>query len=257
MSELFKSPVMPDFNTLATMGAIPNAKTVIVSGHHPDIDSETRDLWGSDSNFHFLSSAERMDIVSSSANDSVSGIGLQAVNIFGLDSDFKEINETVILNGATAVKTVKSYLRINMLIGVQCGSHETNAGDITATAETSSTLQDVIKADKGVSHSGKYTVPVGYTAFPFYYCMDVNRTLGIAGSLADFRIKTRYNLLNPSAPWLEMLDMQIDTNNSCFESMTPPIFIDWYEKTDIKLDAVCDNNNINCRAILCLILLKK
>ena len=59
-----------------------------------------------------MSAATVLKVSSSSTADDEGSTGAETVELFGLDADYNEINETVTLDGQTAVNTTKEYLRI-------------------------------------------------------------------------------------------------------------------------------------------------
>lgn len=83
----------------------------------------------------------------------------------GLDSNFDIKSEFVVLNGTSDVETTNSYTRINLMHIHGAGSNKSNVGDITATAQTDSTVTAIIKADEGESRNAFYSVPRGYDAY--------------------------------------------------------------------------------------------
>lgn len=68
------------------------------------------------------------------------------IKIVGIGSDWKEVSETIQLNGVTSVNTVNSYRFINDMYSVDT---KANVGAISATAATDSTLTSKIAAGAG------------------------------------------------------------------------------------------------------------
>jgi hypothetical protein len=93
------------------------------------------------------------------------GTGARTVLITGLDSNYREISETVNLNGTSNVNTVNSYRMIQSMTVTSVGSGATNAGAITATAATDSTVTSTIVASAGRSNEAVYMVPAKKTAY--------------------------------------------------------------------------------------------
>ena len=109
----------------------------------------------------YLASAETQNIVSSNVNDTSAGTGARTVLVSGLDTNFDEISETVILNGTTPVLTTLSYLRVSDLQVMTSGTGLENAGDITATASSAGTVQAFMEMTFNHSLNGRYTTPNG------------------------------------------------------------------------------------------------
>ena len=105
-------------------------------GENADIDTGTtpETIWPVGGTITWPSSAATASITSSSTNDdgSPAGTGAQTVYIQGVDGSFGRINETITMNGTTAVTSTNSYLFIDRMYVVASGSLETNDGNITA-----------------------------------------------------------------------------------------------------------------------------
>ncbi len=133
-------------------------------GFNADVSTTFEDIWSAGGNLSYLSSAETIEIASSSANDTSAGTGAQKVKIFGVDANYVAIEEEVTLNGISDVTTTNSYLRAYRMFITDVGSGEVNEGNIIATATTSATVQAQIDADLGHSSMAIVTVPDGFYA---------------------------------------------------------------------------------------------
>ena len=111
-----------------------------------------------------MSSADTMDIVSDSVNDTSAGTGARTIFIKGLDGNYDEIEETVTMNGTTTVTTTKSFIIIHRAIAKTAGSLETNDGNITITDTTGGTTQALIHDTQHSTIQGFSMVPRGYHA---------------------------------------------------------------------------------------------
>ena len=92
------------------------------------------------------------------------------MQITGLNANYFEVSETVVLNGQTAVNTVNSYLYVNGLTVTSVGSGGANAGNIkvgtgTVTAGVPAVLYDMIAIGYNNRTTGHYCIPAGYTGF--------------------------------------------------------------------------------------------
>lgn len=111
-----------------------------------------------------MSSADTMDVVSDSANDTSAGTGARSIKITGLDGNYNEIEETVTMNGTTSVTTTNTFIIIHRAIPKTAGSSETNDGNITITDTTGGTTQALIDATQHSTIQGFSMVPRGYHA---------------------------------------------------------------------------------------------
>lgn len=121
------------------------------------------DVWVGQGAYPFQSSAQALEIVSSSANDAAAGTGARTVAVQGLDANFNQIQETVTLNGTSAVALANSYLRVNNVQVASAGSGNVNAGTVTLRLAGAGASQAVMSAGVGYAKQAIYTVPTGFT----------------------------------------------------------------------------------------------
>ena len=127
-------------------GAVP-AMSQNQSGSIWDIN-DTNYPWSS------FSSAGTLSIPAVNASDND-----ETMVIVGLDSDYKEITETVTLNSSAAVTTTNSFIRVYrayMTSGTNVGNVDIQKGGTTVAR---------ITAAKGQTLMAIYTVPAGHTAY--------------------------------------------------------------------------------------------
>jgi len=138
-------------------------------------------VWATTGVYAFPAAATVMKISSASASDTSAGTGARTVFISGLDANYAQISETVILNGQTAVNTTNSYLRINDFYVLTCGSGNTAAGIIyagtgTVTTGVPATIYSLMPVAYNSQTQAIYTVPAGYTAYISSYTFTSNNT---------------------------------------------------------------------------------
>ena len=100
-------------------------------GYNPDVNGVEETVWAEGGNYPWLDNAVTMFVSSSSANDTSGGTGANTILIQGLDEDYNEIEETVVLNGQTQVATQLSYLRVYRSYVTLAGSAGTSGGTIS------------------------------------------------------------------------------------------------------------------------------
>jgi len=107
---------------------------------------------------------------SDSTTTIVTGAGAWNLYIVGLDDEYNEVSEFVLLNGITPVTTTQKFFRVYRAYVVNAGTNSTttdaNTGEITITPSTSTTKTQA----KILEHIGQtlmcvYTVPTGKTMF--------------------------------------------------------------------------------------------
>jgi len=117
--------------------------------------------------------AKTISVVSDSVADDVGGIGAWQIKVYGLDSDFNEIQETVTLDGTNSVTLSNSYIRIFRSYIVSSGSYAnqtigSHQGTITFSDVDSNIWMQIGFIDgfpAGQTEMGAYTIPAGKTGY--------------------------------------------------------------------------------------------
>jgi hypothetical protein len=220
---------------------------------NPDVDTGTLPefVWSQGGVFTFPSAAAVPVVVSGSANDTAAGTGARTITVTGLDANYKEVVETVTLNGTSNVNMVASLLRINKMEVATAGSGAVNAGAITISI--GGTIVSAIPADKGISQTGVFTIPADYEK-AFLLDLFVNVSQGGSGSCT---IQLRKRL--PSGLLQEIVSYSIDTQGTSFidrNLIDEPLVFE--PKTDIWFNVpACTANNTFVGTIWKFVLLKK
>lgn len=102
----------------------PDKSFGFVFGRATTVNDTVKDLWaGPTANYVFPTVGQQMRFVSTSANDTLSGTGVQKMHIHYLDSNYVPHVETVDMNGTTPVNTVATDIfRINSMHAMQVGT---------------------------------------------------------------------------------------------------------------------------------------
>jgi hypothetical protein len=190
-----------------------------------------------------LSAASVLKVSSSSANDTSAGTGARTVELFGLDGDYNEINEVVILNGQTAVNTTLSYLRINRMIVRSAGSGGSNDGIIyagtgTVTTGVPANIYATINGDgSNQTLMAVWTVPAGYTGYLMQYDVS-NGTTSNTPAVCKLTLVAR-----PNGEVFQSKDVKSLTTGMHIEN-TLFVPIKFTEKTDIEVRAVSSSASV-------------
>tara|TARA_R110000803_G_scaffold172083_2_gene235003 strand:+ start:436 stop:1785 length:1350 start_codon:yes stop_codon:yes gene_type:complete len=145
-------------------------RTLYKFGYNPDVNGSEETVWAAGGNYLWLDNAVTMFVSSSSANDANSGTGANTILIQGLDEDYNEIEETIILNGQTQVTTQLSYLRVYRAYVTLAGSGGTSGGTIYvgSSGSTSGVPDGTVYASLALGNQTQiaaYTVPAGHTLY--------------------------------------------------------------------------------------------
>jgi len=167
------------FDVQVARGQIMGHSTQNIYGYQPVVGTTFIPVWENATAYTYPVAATQMHLAGT-AGDTASII------INGLDANYNIISETVVLNGATPVTTVKSYFRINGM-QVSVGSATNPAGVVTLKDLTDTTIYAQINAGVGRTQAAIFTVPAGYT---FYLSrIDVNTSLN-GNNFATYQNKT-------------------------------------------------------------------
>jgi len=161
------------FELQVARGQITGHSIVHVFGHNPDVDTSEETIWPTEGLLGHPASPTIMTLSSSSTNDAADGTGARTVHILGINGTGGYVEETVTLNGQTAVNTVNSYDAIERMTVMTAGSGVVNAGTIyvgtgTVTAGVPAVPYSAIGVGDNLSLVGHWTCPTGYTGYLVY-----------------------------------------------------------------------------------------
>lgn len=227
-----------DFYLEVEKGNVPGHTGVRVFGHNPDVDVGTEDVWEDGGTLTRMTSAETMNIVSTSTDDDGSpvGTGARTVQVDGLDGDFVAASEVVTMNGTTDVLTSNTYIRVSdlMVLTADATATNSNLGIITATASSAATVQAAMGVGDGLSHGIHYTVPAVKTGYLTKVELNVARnTSAVARVIYDAIITP------PGAASFTIVKKAMTSDQSEIEIyFIPPV--KFAAKSDIKMVATTD-----------------
>lgn len=164
-----------DFNVSLAADKFPGWSVIHKFGYNGDLGTSIEDIWSVGGLYTFLQTATTLEVVSSSVNDvNTTGTGAWTVILQGLDNTCTAVEETIELNGTTAVSTTNTFIRVSRAFIERSGSYRTGAdGDIIVrVASAGATQAEILKTAEdgtmwgyGQTQLGRYTVPMGKTAF--------------------------------------------------------------------------------------------
>jgi len=172
-------------------------------------------------------------VSSESAMTLVQQVGAWSVMIYGLDENYEEITETVLLEGTTAVTTTQEFIRVYRAIVLTSGTNsatvDANVGTITIAPETTTTsVQAKILPHIGQTLMCVYTVPAGKSA----YVTGIGFSIGKA---KDAMILAKLRIFGENSSFQTKYTTEVYESNE-----TAPLQIPFYvpEKTDIVLNVL-------------------
>jgi hypothetical protein len=233
------------FELQVARGQVDGHKTLFKFGINGDVGTSVETVWAQGGTYAYPASATVMKISSSSANDAAAGTGARTISIAGLDANYNEISETVILDGQTEVNTVNSYLRIFRMFVATAGSGATAAGTIyagtgTVTSGVPATVYGMIALNANQTQMAFWTVPAGYTLYLtglFYTSGNTN-----ANAWTNFQLIQR----PLGGVFRQQSSSRVAGNGDFIVDLHTPLA--FTEKTDIEVRAVASTSPSNVSA---------
>lgn len=136
-------------------------------GHNDDVGASLETVWGAGGLYPWPTSAEILKVSSSDVNDDGDPVnaGARTMQLFGLDANYAVQNETITLNGQTAVVTTKSYIRVYRAVVLTAGASLGNEGTISVKDNADAVTLLTIEPLKNQSLVAIFTIPAGCTGF--------------------------------------------------------------------------------------------
>lgn len=217
------SPANPPFNINpvsdhrqnVAQGLVPGQTIKVVQGENLDVDTIIpENLWCAGGVLEYPTSGEQLEILSSSNNDEITGIGAQSVLLTYLDTSYITQTEVIGLDGTTPVLTVATDIfRVQDLDVIAVGANGFNLGSLELRVAGGGLPRACAAPNENTALHGFYTVPAGKTAYIVWgnaTCkksdeahVDIYVTNGIDGVLRRFRFADLFSgasYLTPSYP---------------------------------------------------------
>ncbi len=182
-----------DFPIQVARGKIPGWEGVFLTIQSTTIGASYTDMWDEGGLMTLPTTAETLEIVSSSAADTSAGAGARTVLISSLDASFNRQFTTVTLNGTTPVTitgTHRFFYFAVLLTADQSTSHGSNTGDITVMVASAGAVRGKMPAEEGVTHNSQFMVPAGKSLFPKQFSFLSEKGEDITFRTRDLQIVT-------------------------------------------------------------------
>lgn len=169
-----------DFNYRVALGEVTNASTWNKFGYNSDVDTASTEIIAEfGGTFSIMTSADTLDVVSSSAQDGVAGTGALSIQLTGIDANHLEQTEIVTMNGITPVTTSNSWLGINRAVVISSGTNDANVGTITID-DTAGTVgvQAEIPIDESVTQQLIFHTQIDYKFLVDWLWLHVTKLSG-------------------------------------------------------------------------------
>jgi len=225
------------------LGHISGNTPLFKTGYNPDIDAGAEDLWSAGGLYVFPTTEQRMEIVSSSADDAAAGTGARTVKIWYLDSGFEEHTETVTLDGITPVETdATDIYRINAFRVMTAGDGGYSAGTIDIRHLTDTPIYSRIAIGNNRARTSIYTVPKDKCL----YVTQLSFSCGYstAGRFCEFQFKATYNDFEDAVTDIFYPYYEVGISDGA-QLITLDVPIKICAGADIKITATGDAGNAN------------
>ncbi len=137
---------------------------IVQAGHTTTLNATISDLNDSGNvNWIMPDTATTLSVISTSAEDGVAGDGIQILIIQGLDQDYNEITDTIVMNGLTEVISSLSFRAVNIsiaLVGGISGSGAVGVITMSGSGGGGQVFGRYLIGDS-TAEVGRYTVPKG------------------------------------------------------------------------------------------------
>jgi len=142
-------------------------------GFNDLVGTDWEDIHPNGGDINWLQTATKVEVLSSDAADTSTGLGVRSVELHGLSATGEDQDEIIAMNGTTAVESALTYIRVNKLhnetVGTYGGSHQ---GDITCRVtgggDTLSLMTGIegnvdtsVQYGSGEAGNGYWSVPLG------------------------------------------------------------------------------------------------
>jgi hypothetical protein len=196
-----------------------------------DAIAATETIWSAGGLYVWPDTVELVSVVSTDGGDTAAGAGARTVTVSGLDANFDEQSETIILNGVGAKDSTLTFSRVFRMFVASAGSYSaTNVGTITATHKVSGDTLCTIPIAKGQSKVAFYTVPAGFTAF----ITDVHLSVSPTNNGVTLELFQRQNADQFVAPFSAMRLVAVYTDVQTPVAFQHPVGLTFPEKTDLE-----------------------
>lgn len=159
------SLIRGDYPLDVSAGRIAGSKIVHKYGRNPDLDviDVFESLWnggGIYTGFDAIE-AQTVNVTSTDVNDTLLGTGARTITLYGLDSDYLEVSETLEMNGSVGVTSTVEFIRCDKASVENAGSIGSNLGTINVNQSTSGIKFMSLPIGYNSTMLTAYTIPAG------------------------------------------------------------------------------------------------
>lgn len=222
------------FELQVARGMIAGHKHLFKYGNNSDINGSLETIWSHSTLYVYPTVAIQMSVSSSSADDSSTGTGARTVSVQGLDQNYNEIAETIVLNGQSAVLTTNTFIRVFRAFVITAGSTNTAQGTIyigtgTITGGIPAMVYAEIPLGENQTLMAMWTVPANYTFYIYRGIFSAASNNVAQYILGKFMVRTLGGVFRNAA------DVTVNSGTVAYDFEVPLAIP---EKTDIEARAI-------------------
>lgn len=231
-------------------GNIANHTPYAKLGYNGDVGATEEDITTQGGTYPWIPAGGiALEVVSSNANDTLAGSGVQKVKVTYLDTDYSQQTQILDMAGLTPVPlTDTTILRVNSIRATQVGANGVAAGDIIVRNVGGATIYRQIATGYTRGRGLTYTVPLGKTLY--LTSISVSSGYTTAGKVVRWTGRAQ---VDDTAPTVKINFFQpffeIITEDASFHTdFDMPISIP--ATADLKVSAVSNNAGSFCSCAL-------
>jgi hypothetical protein len=159
-------------------GQVPSWTYILKGARNADVDTGTEGI-DAEGMFTLPTTARKHHIYSSDADDFPGDTGARTIGVWGLNSAYQMVSETVNAAGVSGSVTTLSFVHVYRVRVLTAGTSRSNEGILYAVAETDGTTTCAVSATMGQTSLSAFIVPDGYTG----YLTEVETGAQVGGSV--------------------------------------------------------------------------
>lgn len=237
-----------DYRYNVALGNISNASTVNKWGFNQDLDSGTEEVIASfGGSIAIMTTADTLDCVSASGNDTNGGTGANSILISGIGADYLSQTEIVTMSGVTPVTTTNTWLGVNRVVVLSSGNLDKNDGIITIT-DTAGTVgtQAEIPAGGSVTQQAIFHTQIDATFLTDWLWINCRKNAG--GGVPRVEIKGySYSRVTDTTYLIFEEDIDTNTENTIELKPSQPFILTGREVLYFTANTSVNDTIVNCR----------
>jgi len=230
-------------------GNVANHTPYYKLGYNDDVGATEEDITTQGGSYYWIPTATALEVVSSSAADTLAGTGVQKVRITYLKEDYSQASEEISLNGVTPVPLAYlTILRVNSIRATQVGTGLMSAGTINCRTVTGANVVRQIATGFTRGRGLTYTVPLGKTLY--LTSISVASGYTTAGKVVRWiaRAQVDDGANTVRIPFFQVFFETITEDNNFHADFDMPISIP--ATADLKISAVSNGAGSYCSCAL-------